>query len=145
MGAEDYGFVEVATQVANWSRSEAQQVVTNIIQSSGGDFNAIYSANEEMLIGAIAAMEQAGMDTSKVMTLCVDATKEVCSMVQEGKITGVVFYSHEDLVGGQFRVLDKYANGEEFETEITGLTLEVINKDNVDDYLAGKGLGLIIN
>ncbi len=143
--AAEYGFTEVATQVANWSRSEAQQIVTNIIQSTGGDFNAIYSANEEMLIGAVAAMEQAGMDPTKVFTVGVDATKEVCGMIQEGKITGIVFYSHEDLVGGQFRILDKYANGEEITDEITGLTLDVIDKSNADDYLAGNGSGLIIN
>ena len=59
--AQEYGFVEVATQCANWSRSEAQEVVTNIIQSTNGDFNCIYSANEEMLFGAIAALEQAGI------------------------------------------------------------------------------------
>ncbi len=143
--AEEYGFVEVATQAANWSRSEAQQIVTNIIQSSDGDFNVIYSANEEMLLGAIAAMDQAGMDSSKVFTICIDATKEVCGMIQDGTIDGVVFYGHEDLVGGQFTVLDKYINGEEIENEITGLTLEVIDEGNVEEYLAGNGLGLIVN
>ena len=143
--AEEYGFIEVATQTADWSRSEAQEIVTNIIQSSGGDFNAIYSANEEMMLGAIAAMEQAGMDLSEVFTVCVDATKEVCGMIKDGKLDGVVFYSHEDLVGGQFVVLDKYINGEEIENEITGLTLEVIDEGNVEDYLAGNGLGLIVN
>jgi galactofuranose transport system substrate-binding protein len=143
--AKEYGFTEVATQVANWSRSEAQQIVTNIIQSSGGDFNAIYSGNEEMLIGAIVAMQQAGMDPKKVFNVGVDATKEVCGMIKDGLITGEVFYSHEDLVGGQFKIFDNYAKGIKPANEITGLTLDVINKSNVDDYLAGKGSGLIIN
>ena len=133
--AEEYGFVEVATQTADWSRSEAQQVVTNIIQSSGGDFNCIYSANEEMLFGAIAAMQQADMDVSTVMTIGVDATNEVCDAIKDGTMTGVVFYDQADLVDGCFRTFDKYENGEQID-EITGLTLDVICKDNVEDYVS---------
>lgn len=136
--AKEYGFTEVATQCANWSRSEAQEAVTNIIQSTGGDFNCIYSANEEMLFGAIAALEQAGMDASKVFTIGVDVTNEVCDAIKDGSMTGIVFYDQADLVDGSFRTWDKLKKGETID-EITGLTLTVIDKDNVQEFLdAGK-------
>lgn len=136
--AEEYGFVEVATQCANWSRSEAQEVVTNIIQSTNGDFNCIYSANEEMLFGAIAALEQAGIDPSTVMTIGVDVTFETCDAIKDGSMTGIVFYDQADLVDGSFRTWDALQSGADI-NEITGLTLTVVDKNNFQEYLdAGK-------
>ena len=132
--AEELGFTMVASQTANWSRSEAKDVVTNLIQSTGGDFNVIYSQNEEMILGAIAALKEAGIDPSTVMTIGIDATFEVADTIKAGELSGVVIYDMAELISGTFDTYEKWKAGEDF-PEITGLTLQVLCNENVDEIL----------
>ena len=53
-------------QTANWSRDEAQDMMTNWL-STGTEFDAVISNNDEMAIGAIQAMKAAGMDMKNVI------------------------------------------------------------------------------
>jgi inositol transport system substrate-binding protein len=48
-------------QTANWSRDEAQNLMTNWL-STNKEFDAVISNNDEMAIGAIQAMKAAGFD-----------------------------------------------------------------------------------
>ena len=50
----------VEEQTANWSRTQAADLMTNWI-TSGLEFDAVISNNDEMAIGAIQAMKSAGM------------------------------------------------------------------------------------
>ena len=52
-------------QTANWSRDEAQNLMTNWL-STGKPFDAVISNNDEMAIGAIQAMKAAGIDMESV-------------------------------------------------------------------------------
>ena len=48
-------------QTANWSRDEAQNLMTNWL-STGAPFDGVIANNDEMAIGAIQAMKAAGID-----------------------------------------------------------------------------------
>ena len=56
------GKIEVlADQTANWSREEALTLVENWLESFSGKIDAIVAHNDEMALGAIQALEAAGL------------------------------------------------------------------------------------
>ncbi len=51
----------VKQQTGNWSADEARQIVQSVIDA-GQDFNVIYAENDNMAQGAVAALDQAGIE-----------------------------------------------------------------------------------
>ncbi|MEY2616008.1 MAG: galactofuranose transport system substrate-binding protein [Verrucomicrobiota bacterium] len=91
--ADEAGNFEfVATQSADWSRSKAQELVQNLIQSKGKDgFDAIYAQNDEMALGAGLALQQAGLTVNKdVFLVGVDGMKEAFDAIKSGKFSASV-------------------------------------------------------
>jgi ribose transport system substrate-binding protein/inositol transport system substrate-binding protein len=65
----------VEEQTANWSRTQAADLMTNWI-TSGLEFDAVISNNDEMAIGAIQAMKSADVSMDDVIVGGVDATQD---------------------------------------------------------------------
>ena len=82
-------------QTANWSRDEAQDLMTNWM-SSGEPFDFVIANNDEMAIGAIQAMKAAGMDMADVQVGGVDATPDALVAMAAGDLDVTVF---QDLAG----------------------------------------------
>jgi len=72
-------------QTANWSRDEAQDLMTNWI-SSGEEFDAVFGNNDEMAIGAIQAMKASGISMDDVVVGGVDATPDALVAKQAGEM-----------------------------------------------------------
>ena len=51
----------VVEQTANFSRTEAQEVAANVLQSTGGEIDAFYCHNDEMALGVSLACQSAGL------------------------------------------------------------------------------------
>ncbi len=91
--ADEAGNFEfVATQSADWSRSKAQELVQNLIQSKGKNgFDAIYAQNDEMALGAALALQQAGLTVNKdVFLVGVDGMKEAFDAIKADKLSASV-------------------------------------------------------
>ena len=82
-------------QTANWSRDEAQDLMTNWM-SSGEPFDFVIANNDEMAIGAIQAMKAAGMDMAEIQVGGVDATPDALVAMAAGDLDVTVF---QDLAG----------------------------------------------
>ncbi len=82
-------------QTANWSRDEAQDLMTNWM-SSGEPFDFVIANNDEMAIGAIQAMKASGMDMADVQVGGVDATPDALVAMAAGDLDVTVF---QDLAG----------------------------------------------
>lgn len=82
-------------QTANWSRDEAQDLMTNWM-SSGEPFDFVIANNDEMAIGAIQAMKANGMDMADVQVGGVDATPDALVAMAAGDLDVTVF---QDLAG----------------------------------------------
>lgn len=85
----------VASQTGNFARTEAQSVMENLIQSTGGDFDAVFAANDEMALGALQACRAAGLDN--VVIIGVDAQKSALESIANGGLFGTV--THSPLTG----------------------------------------------
>lgn len=124
----------LAQQTANWSREEALSLVENWIQTFGDDLNAVVAQNDEMALGAIQALEAAGIK-DKVVVTGVDAIKDGCTAIKDGKLLGTV-YQDAHLEGSEavqkaYDVLE----GNVTEKELSYINMTWINPENVDELL----------
>src|SRR3546814_5023219 len=62
----------LAEQTAEWDRAKAMSLMENWIQSYGDKINAVFAQNDEMGMGALQALEQAGLK-DKVIVVSIDA------------------------------------------------------------------------
>ncbi|MDY5220305.1 MAG: ABC transporter substrate-binding protein [Eubacteriales bacterium] len=124
----------VATQTGEWSRSTAQEVMENIIQSTGGDFNVVYCHNDEMALGAVLALKAAGMNPgTDVKVIAIDGQAEAVEAIIAGEMNAIATCSPR-FGKAAFDALEKYLAGETFEQYIIN-TETLITIDNAEEQL----------
>src|SRR5690606_2311781 len=101
-------------QTANWSRDQAQTLMTNWL-STGAEFDAVISNNDEMAIGAIQAMKAAGISMDDVIVAGVGATQDALVAMQAGDLDVTVFQNAAAQGGGALDAALKLAKGEPVE------------------------------
>lgn len=79
----------LVSQSADFTRSKAQTVMENLIQVYP-KFDAVFGANDEMIIGAIEAMSGAGIKPATKVTIGFDATTDAFSYMKEGKLNATI-------------------------------------------------------
>lgn len=84
----------VASQTANFNRTEGMSVMENMLQADG-DIKAVFAANDEMALGAVEAMSGAGKNVSVVGF---DATDDAIAAVKAGRMAATVAQQPE-LIG----------------------------------------------
>jgi ribose transport system substrate-binding protein len=87
--AQNPGMKILVSQAADFDRAKANAVMENLIQAYP-NFDAVFGANDEMIIGAIEAMSAAGIDPSKKVTVGYDATPDAFAYIKEGKLGATV-------------------------------------------------------
>lgn len=134
-GAAKYdNFEIVASQTANWSRAEAQKVMQNIIQSTGGDFNVVYAHCDDMALGAILALKTAGMELNKdVYVVTIDGQKEAVESIIAGELSCIVTCSPR-FGPAAFDAMEKYLKGEQLPATIINEET-IIDSDNAEAEL----------
>lgn len=84
----------VASQTANFNRTEGMSVMENMLQADG-DIKAVFAANDEMALGAVGAMSGAGKN---VLVVGFDATDDAIAAVKAGRMAATVAQQPE-LIG----------------------------------------------
>ncbi len=79
----------IVSQTAEFSRSEGQSVMEDLIVANP-NFDAVFGANDEMIIGAIEAMSAAGIDLGDMITVGFDATTDAFAYMKDGKLSATV-------------------------------------------------------
>jgi len=105
------GFEIVASQTGDFARDKGRQVAEALLQAHP-DADIIYAHNDEMAMGAIAALEAAGKVPGKdVLVLSIDGGKEAVQAVVDGKIAAVV-ECNPRFGPKAFETMQRYAKGE---------------------------------
>ncbi|MCT7666942.1 ABC transporter substrate-binding protein [Shinella kummerowiae] len=105
------GFEIVASQTGDFARDKGRQVAEALLQAHP-DADIIYAHNDEMAMGAIAALEVAGKVPGKdVLVLSIDGGKEAVQAVVDGKIAAVV-ECNPRFGPKAFETMLRYAKGE---------------------------------
>ena len=121
-------------QTANWSRDQAQNLMTNWL-STGAAFDGVISNNDEMAIGAIQAMKAAGIDMATVQVGGVDATQDALAAMQAGDLDVTVFQNAAAQGSGALDAATKLAAGEAVDQTVW-VPFELVTPANIADYLA---------
>ncbi|MER3555588.1 MAG: sugar ABC transporter substrate-binding protein [Meiothermus sp.] len=117
-------FKILASQSGDFARDKGRQVMETLLQANP-NVNVVYAHNDEMAIGAIAALEAAGKKPGKdVLVLSIDGGKEAVQLVIDGKINYVV-ECNPRFGPKAFDTLEAYARGEQ-------IPAKLINQDR--DY-----------
>jgi inositol transport system substrate-binding protein len=80
----------VQKQTANWRRNEAVDLMNESLVA-GTKIDAVAANNDEMAIGAIIALQQAGKDPKKIVIGGVDATRDALAEMEKGNLAVTVF------------------------------------------------------
>jgi inositol transport system substrate-binding protein len=123
----------VDEQTANWSRDQAQSLMTNWI-SAGKPYDAVIANNDEMAIGAIQAMKAAGVDMKTMIVGGVDATQDALAAMQAGDLDVTVFQNAAGQGAGALDAAIKLAKGEPVEQKVW-IPFELVTPANIDGYL----------
>jgi len=87
--AQNSGLKILVSQAADFDRAKANSVMENLMQAYP-KFDAVFGANDEMIIGAIEAMSAAGVDPAKKVTVGYDATPDAFAYIKTGKLGATV-------------------------------------------------------
>lgn len=132
--AEKYPDMEiVAEQTANFSREEAMNAMAAIIQSQGAEnIDAVYCHNDEMALGAVQAIKDAGLTPGEdILVVGIDGQREAWEAVKSGEMLATVTCSpkHGPTVQD---VIEKILKGEPVEKE-TIIPDQVITAENASE------------
>lgn len=117
----------LAEETANWQRDQGINVTENWLTAYGSEINAILSNNDEMALGAVMALANAGV--KDVFVFGNDATPDARQAVKEGKMAATVL---QDPVGqgkGSVEMVIKIKAGEKVQ-QVTMLPAQLITKEN---------------
>jgi inositol transport system substrate-binding protein len=121
-------------QTANWSRDQAQSLMTNWL-STGAAFDGVLANNDEMALGAIQAIKAAGIGMDAVIVSGVDATQDALASMQAGELDITVFQNAAAQGGGALDAAVKLSKGEAVEKKVY-IPFELVTPANIDGYLS---------
>lgn len=82
------GLYQIASDVANWSRSQAKELMKNWLKTYGERIEMVIANNDQMALGAIDAIEEMGFESVQVVG--VDGVEEALEAIEENKMFGTV-------------------------------------------------------
>ena len=121
-------------QTANWDRTQAIDLMTNWI-TSGLKPAAVVSNNDEMAIGAIQALKQAGLAGGKTVVGGVDATQDGLGAMKDGDLQVTVFQNAAGQGRGAVDTALKLAKGDKVADPMVWVPFELVTPANIDNYL----------
>ncbi|MBE6853740.1 MAG: D-ribose ABC transporter substrate-binding protein [Ruminococcus sp.] len=114
----------VASQTANFDRTEGMNVMENMLQANG-DIQAVFAANDEMALGAVKAIAGA---RKNIIVVGFDATDDAIASIKDGEMSATIA-QQPDLIGSTaVDTAIQLINGETVEksipVEVTLITAE---------------------
>jgi len=84
-------FKVIRSQTGDFTRAKGKEVMEAFLKAEGKKINVLYAHNDDMAIGAIQAIEEAGMKPAKDITIIsIDAVKGAFEAMMAGKLNVTV-------------------------------------------------------
>jgi ABC-type sugar transport system substrate-binding protein len=99
----------VRSQTGDFTRAKAKEVMESFIKAEGAaNICAVFAHNDDMMIGAIQAMKEAGMKPGKdVLTISIDGVPDLFKAMADGDANATVELT-PDMAGPAIDLLAKY-------------------------------------
>ena len=123
----------VAKETANWSQDEAFTKIETLLQRDP-NIQGIIAGNDTMALGAVAAVEAAGL-TGKVVIAGFDGSPDAVAAIKEGKLLATGLQPAVLISQLAVQQADAFiTDGETGEDEKQSIDCVVINAANADSY-----------
>ncbi|MEN9577789.1 MAG: hypothetical protein RJA70_798 [Pseudomonadota bacterium] len=102
----------IASQSGDFTRTKGKAVMETLLEAHKGEIQAVYAHNDDMALGAIQAIEAAGLKPGvDIIIVSIDAVKPAFEAMKEGKLNATVECTavHGPLL---FDVIEKVIKGE---------------------------------
>ncbi|MDB5240889.1 MAG: periplasmic binding protein/LacI transcriptional regulator [Spirosoma sp.] len=127
------GLKLLAHQTGEWDRAKGMSLMENWIQSYGSQINAVFAHNDEMGLGAVKALTDAGLK-AKVIVVSIDAIPDALQAVKKGTLDATVFQNAEQQGSKAIETAIKAANGQAYDKQ-TLIPFQLVTKENVAKFL----------
>ena len=131
--AKNPGVKIVQKQTAEWDRNKAIDLMNNWI-TQGEKINGVASNNDEMAVGAILALKQAGVDPKTVCIGGVDATADGLASVASGDLYVTVFQNAKGQGKGAVDTALSLIKGDKVPSFVD-VPFEKVTRDNYKQYV----------
>lgn len=123
----------IAKHPANYQRNQAIGLMSNWI-TSGEKIDAVAANNDEMAIGAIYAMQQAGISPKNVCIGGIGATPDALAEMNKGNLAVTVFQDATGQGRGAVEAAVKLARGEPVEPFVL-IPYKLVTPENMQSYM----------
>jgi ABC-type sugar transport system substrate-binding protein len=123
----------VGKQPANWKRNEAIDLMNNLLVA-GTKIDAVAANNDEMAIGAILALQQAGKDPKTLVIGGIDATQDALREMERGNLALTVFQDPKAQGRGAVETAVKLTKGEQVDSFVW-IPFQLVIRDNYKEFL----------
>jgi inositol transport system substrate-binding protein len=131
--AKNPGLHLLAEQSAEWDRAKGMALMENWLQSYGERINAVFAQNDEMAMGALIAIEQAGRK-GKIIVVGVDAIADALKAVRDGRLDATVFQDAAGQGAAAVQTAAKIVRHEPFDKQVL-IPFRLVTRENVDHFL----------
>jgi len=130
---KDYPDLKVVfSQTADFMKEKGLTVMEDAITKTGGKFDAVYAYNDSMMLGALQAMNDAGLDQSKIVTVSYDGVPDVLAAIRDGNLDATTQYP-VGMAGAIVKVVVDYlTKGTAPEKKDDKMDPWIITKDNLE-------------
>jgi len=127
--------ITVATETeAQGSRADGKTVMEDLLQRySAGEIDAVVAQNDEMALGAISAIKEAGRLDEFSVIIGVDGSDAALDAVAAGELTATVRQDPAGVGEAAIEIARKIIEGEKYEKE-TFVPLTTVTADNVAEF-----------
>lgn len=103
--------------IANWEKNQASALMEQWLSEYGTEIELVIANNDDMALGAIDAIERAGIVTGTIKLVGIDGTPAGRDAFREGKLFGTVESSKEIYAKRIFDTAEELAMGKEVTQE----------------------------
>ncbi len=127
----------VKSQTGEFTRSKGKEVMEAFLKAEGKNINAVYAHNDDMALGALQAIEEAGMKPgSDIILVSIDGVKPAFEAIAQGKMNCTV--ECNPLLGPTvFDTLDALRHGETPQKKIV-MHDEIFDQSNAAQALPSR-------
>ena len=106
--------------IVRFDRAEAASSLLPVLKS-GVKFDAIIANDDTMALGAIDALEAAGINPEKTVVVGIDATEAGVRAILDGKLAMTVYINRKARAATAIKAMDNMLNGRPFDLGMEGL------------------------
>lgn len=128
----DSKFEVVAEQPADFQQDKAYTIMTDILKANS-EIDVVFTHDDDMALGALQAIEEAGRDDIKLLTGVAGSTEAYETIMKDDTQFKVTFYFNPLMIKDAMDVGLDVLNGKDVEKEVV-IPSFPIDKENVEEY-----------